>query len=349
MDSPVNTRQTDPHVNPALSTQEMELVARADERLAHAYEQIARADEELARFNEQISRLEKKPANRLRQPSRGRPALRGLIGLLLTAGICTAAFAWQSYGETVRPMISRWAPQLAALRRCRRKHRSLPTSRARLPFRWLRRTQPFRNCHLRPRPHRKMRQPPRSLPSRHNCSRRWRAISQACSRRSGSSRPARKNWPAKMPGPPNSSRRTRNKWRARSPAPPSRTCGPGHQWRHQWRHQLIRHCRLPSLRVSPCRRFRRRKPERKRGRQCSCSPDNSSFHRRRRPPKAASSLSLVARIFQRSEYSGRNCHSLSWRACSNFGKCANLSRHSHLAVTGRCATLPENSGRNQCQ
>ena len=114
MDSPVNTRQTDPHVNPALSTQEMELVARADERLAHADEQIVRADEELARFNEQISRLEKKPANRLRQPSRGRPALRGLIGLLLTAGICTAAFAWQSYGETVRPMISRWAPQLAA-------------------------------------------------------------------------------------------------------------------------------------------------------------------------------------------------------------------------------------------
>ena len=108
MDSAVNTRQTDPHVNPALSTQEIELVARADERLAHAYQQIARADEELARFNEQISRLEKKPANRLRQPSRGRPALRGLIGLLLTAGICTAAFAWQSYGETVRPMISRW-------------------------------------------------------------------------------------------------------------------------------------------------------------------------------------------------------------------------------------------------
>ena len=114
MDSAANTRQADPHVNPALSTQEIELVARADQRLAHAYEQIARADEELARFNEQISRLEKKPANRLGQPSRGRPALRGLMGLLLTAGICTAAFAWQSYGETVRPMISRWVPQLAA-------------------------------------------------------------------------------------------------------------------------------------------------------------------------------------------------------------------------------------------
>ena len=115
MDSPANTKQADPRdVGSGLSTQDVELAARADERLAHAYEQIVRADEELARFNAQISRMEKKPANRLRRPSRGRPKLRGLIGLLLTAGICTAAFAWQSYGETVRPMISRWAPQLAS-------------------------------------------------------------------------------------------------------------------------------------------------------------------------------------------------------------------------------------------
>jgi hypothetical protein len=113
MDSAANTRHTDPQVNPALSTQERELVARADERLAHAYQQIARADEEIARFDEQISRLEKKPAIKLHQPSQGRPALRGLMGLLLTAGICTAAFAWQSHGETIRPMISRWVPQLA--------------------------------------------------------------------------------------------------------------------------------------------------------------------------------------------------------------------------------------------
>jgi hypothetical protein len=117
MDSVANTRHTDPHVNPALSTPERELVERADERLAHAYQQIARADEELARFNEQISKLEKKPPIKLHQPSRGRPALRGLMGLLLTAGICTAAFAWQSHGETIRPMISRWVPQLAAASR----------------------------------------------------------------------------------------------------------------------------------------------------------------------------------------------------------------------------------------
>jgi len=120
MDSSANTKQTDPHdVSPGLSTQDIELVARADERLAHAYEQIASADEQLARINAQISRIEydaarKKAVNKLRRPSRGRPALRGFIGLLLAAGICFAAFASQSYGETARLMISRWAPQLAS-------------------------------------------------------------------------------------------------------------------------------------------------------------------------------------------------------------------------------------------
>ena len=120
MDSSVNTKQTDPRdVSPGLSTQDIELVARADERLAHAYQQIASADEQLARVNEQISRMEydaarKKAVNKLRRPSRGRPALRGFIGLLLAAGICLAAFASQSYGETARLMISRWAPQLAS-------------------------------------------------------------------------------------------------------------------------------------------------------------------------------------------------------------------------------------------
>lgn len=100
---------------PGLSTQDAELAARADQRLAHAYEQIALADEQLARFNAQISRLENDSArkNISRRPSRGRPVLRGFIALLLTAGICSAAFAWHSYGETARPVIARWAPQLA--------------------------------------------------------------------------------------------------------------------------------------------------------------------------------------------------------------------------------------------
>ena len=120
MDSSANTKQADPHdTSPGLSTQEIELVARADERLAHAYEQIAHADEQLARINEQIYKLEHdaartKSVNRFRQPKRGRPALRGFVGLLLMAGICIAAFVSQSYGETARQVISRWAPQLAA-------------------------------------------------------------------------------------------------------------------------------------------------------------------------------------------------------------------------------------------
>jgi hypothetical protein len=120
MDSPVDTKQADPRdAGPGLSTQDVELVARADERLAHAYAQIASADEQLARVNEQMSRMEydaarKKAVDKLRGPSRGRPALRGLIALLLTAGVCFAAFASQSYGETARLMISRWAPQLAS-------------------------------------------------------------------------------------------------------------------------------------------------------------------------------------------------------------------------------------------
>jgi hypothetical protein len=130
MDSSANTKQTDPRdvspgdvgpgdVSPGLSTQDIELVARADERLAHAYQQIVSADEQLARVNEQISRMEydaarKKAVNTLRRPSRDRPALRGFVGLLLAAGICFAAFASQSYGETARLMISRWAPQLAS-------------------------------------------------------------------------------------------------------------------------------------------------------------------------------------------------------------------------------------------
>ncbi len=106
MDSSVNTKQADPRdVGPGLSTQDIELVARADERLAHAYEQISRMEYDAAR---------KKAVNKLRRPSRGRPALRGFIALLLTAGVCFAAFASQSYGETARLMISRWAPQLAS-------------------------------------------------------------------------------------------------------------------------------------------------------------------------------------------------------------------------------------------
>ena len=120
MDSSVNTKQAEPHdSSPGLSTPEAELVARADERLQHAYEQIAHADEQLARINEQIYRLEHdavrtKSVKAIHPPSRSRPAMRGLIGLALMAGICIAAFVSQSYGDTARQVLSRWAPQLVA-------------------------------------------------------------------------------------------------------------------------------------------------------------------------------------------------------------------------------------------
>lgn len=102
MDSTPNPIQNDPHDV---------LVARADEELTHTHEQIRRADEEIARVHEQLSRLERDAA---RQPSRDRPALRGLMGLLLAACIIGAAIGWHSsYGDTARLMITRWAPQAA--------------------------------------------------------------------------------------------------------------------------------------------------------------------------------------------------------------------------------------------
>jgi hypothetical protein len=95
-----------------------DLIARADERLAHAYEQIVRADEQIARVNEQVSKLEhdavRNPSAALRRvPSRGRPMLRGLIGLLLAACIFIAAFVLQSpRGDAAKPIFARWAPRL---------------------------------------------------------------------------------------------------------------------------------------------------------------------------------------------------------------------------------------------
>jgi len=93
------------------------LVARADEGLAHAYDQIARADEQLARLNEQLSKLEHDPAHHPsavagHRPPRGRPALRGLIGLLLAVCIYVGAFVLQSaYGDAAKLIVARWAPQ----------------------------------------------------------------------------------------------------------------------------------------------------------------------------------------------------------------------------------------------
>jgi len=97
------------------------LIARADERLAHAYEQIAHADEQLARVTEQISRLEQEAAHQPpaavsgQRASHGRPVLRGLIALSLTACVFAAAFISQSpYGEASKQIIAEWAPQFVS-------------------------------------------------------------------------------------------------------------------------------------------------------------------------------------------------------------------------------------------
>ena len=104
--------------NPTATEADDVLIARADARLAHAYEQIARADEQLARVTEKLSKMEHNstrhpPAVPRQKPSHGRPALRGLIGLLLAACIGVAAFVSQSsYGDAAKLILSRWAPHL---------------------------------------------------------------------------------------------------------------------------------------------------------------------------------------------------------------------------------------------
>src|SRR6476659_3855766 len=79
---------------------------------------VARADERLARLNEQLARLESEAKHHpsavvVPRPSRGGRALRGVIGLLLAAGIFAFAFVAQSsYGEAAKSTVARWAPQL---------------------------------------------------------------------------------------------------------------------------------------------------------------------------------------------------------------------------------------------
>ena len=96
--------------SPKASEPDDVLVARADERLAHAYAEIARADEQLARINEQLSKLDRDATRHpsavlSRRPPRGR--LRGLVGLLLAACIFGAAFVSNSKNDAVMPLAAR--------------------------------------------------------------------------------------------------------------------------------------------------------------------------------------------------------------------------------------------------
>jgi hypothetical protein len=84
--------------------------------LMDAYEQIGRADERVFESEQDAARhpsdQQNRPAFPNRRSSHGRPALLGLIGLLLAACVCVAAFAWRSsYGDAAKLIITRWIPQ----------------------------------------------------------------------------------------------------------------------------------------------------------------------------------------------------------------------------------------------
>ena len=76
------------------------LISRVDEQLAHVNEQIRSADEQLARLS---SRKSEAPRG-YHSPGRprGRPWLRGIVGLLIAAYIVAAALVSQSpFGNAV--------------------------------------------------------------------------------------------------------------------------------------------------------------------------------------------------------------------------------------------------------
>ena len=90
------------------------LIARADERLAHAYAKIVDADEQLTRVSAKLAGVERDssprtPMPRVRKPSRGGTTVRGLVGAVLAAGIFVAAYALQSpNGDGV----AQWVPHV---------------------------------------------------------------------------------------------------------------------------------------------------------------------------------------------------------------------------------------------
>jgi hypothetical protein len=124
-ESPMNSTPTSKAIEPQDA-----LIARADERLAHAYQQIARADEELTRVSEQVAKMEREAAQpRSAEPAPQPPpspgpaqqspprrsALRALTGLMLAASIVVAALVLQSsYGGGAKLVVARWAPQLVS-------------------------------------------------------------------------------------------------------------------------------------------------------------------------------------------------------------------------------------------
>ena len=96
-----------------------DLIASADEQIASAYEKIASVNEELARVSERFSKFEQDTVRdpsvgSASQPPDGKPARRGLVGLLSAVCIVgiVAAFVLQLSHGGVMPIGAQWAPQL---------------------------------------------------------------------------------------------------------------------------------------------------------------------------------------------------------------------------------------------
>jgi hypothetical protein len=101
-------------------------IAPENEELGHVYKQVVR--EVLARIDQRLAEIEKRSASD--PSSKARPmtsrsgvllgdrlairrwTIRGLIALILFAGIAGAALAWQSFdGDSAKSMVARWTPQ----------------------------------------------------------------------------------------------------------------------------------------------------------------------------------------------------------------------------------------------
>src|SRR3954447_3969100 len=273
------------HSSPSLSPQDNELVARAYEQLAHPYEQIASADEQLARLNKTVLGFEQEGARYELCSARDRPALRGMIGLLLAGCIFVAAFVAQSsYGDAARLMILQWYPQLGSAP-------SLPQENPELAQTNASAVQIVGTGAA-------VRQPPVAQPTPQDTvapaasiapelAQMLQSLSQSTeqlkvsqeqnardiARVSSSLRRPRHKWRVTTPMPPNSLDCFRSERPASLPRLPCRTCGRSHQRRQH---------RLPPQDLSRCPRFPRRRPGRSRRLQPSCGPVNSSCSRGRR-------------------------------------------------------------------
>jgi hypothetical protein len=103
-----NSEQTDPYdVAVAALKLADQQIGRADRQLPRVNEQVSKSERDAARHP---SELQKRLAVPPRRSSRGRLALQGLIGLLVTACIGAAVIAWRLHGDAAEQLTARWAP-----------------------------------------------------------------------------------------------------------------------------------------------------------------------------------------------------------------------------------------------